>query len=89
MASAASSVPSSLVAVPSDVLKKRIMIRNETLIEAFRMVLRAEGVKGFFIGWQVLYNLFEGVSLPVTVEDAYVGESDERYSVCGSKIVTL
>ena len=46
-------VPASVVAVPSDVLKKRVVLGLETDAKsAIRNIYNAGGVGGFFVGWR-------------------------------------
>lgn len=46
-------VPASIVAVPSDVLKKRVVLGLEAdANSAIRNIYRAGGVGGFFVGWR-------------------------------------
>ena len=46
-------VPASIVAVPSDVLKKRVVLGLETDAKsAIRNIYNAGGVGGFFVGWR-------------------------------------
>jgi hypothetical protein len=60
IASVSSSVPSSLVYVPADVIKKRLVLGiNSTANSAARNILKDAGWKGFFIGWQA--NLMKDV----------------------------
>jgi solute carrier family 25 (mitochondrial S-adenosylmethionine transporter), member 26 len=60
-ASVAGGVPSSIVAVPADVLKKQLVLGKESmsLTEAARHILKMEGHAGFFRGWQA--NLIKDV----------------------------
>jgi solute carrier family 25 (mitochondrial S-adenosylmethionine transporter), member 26 len=67
-------VPSSIIAVPADVMKKRIILGYENSIrEAALVSYRTYGIKGFFLGWQVnllrdipfaglKISLYEGIS---------------------------
>lgn len=67
-------IPSSLIAVPADVIKKRIILGYErTLRDAARVAMKTHGVKGLFLGWEanllrdvpfagLKLTLYEGIS---------------------------
>jgi len=60
VASIVSSVPSSLVYVPADVVKKRVVLGvNTNATEALKSILKEKGFKGLFLGWQA--NLVKDV----------------------------
>lgn len=43
-------VPTSLVGVPADVVKKRVLLNNLTVGAAVRGALKSDGVAGLFVG---------------------------------------
>ena len=51
-ASIVAGVPSSLIAVPADIVKKRMVLHGQTAVECCSLLYRSFGVGGFFIGWQ-------------------------------------
>jgi hypothetical protein len=64
IASALSAVPSSLVGVPADVLKKQLVLRDGSptsgsgasqsrILRTAATIYRTSGVAGFFLGWKV------------------------------------
>jgi solute carrier family 25 (mitochondrial S-adenosylmethionine transporter), member 26 len=67
-------IPSSIIAVPADVMKKRIILGYENSIQEAALVsFRTYGMKGFFLGWEanllrdvpfagLKITLYEGIS---------------------------
>lgn len=63
IASSLSAIPSSIVGVPADVLKKQLVLGNKfaspssipasTLHQLSRNIWRNHGIRGFFLGWKV------------------------------------
>lgn len=52
-ASIVAAVPSSLVAIPSDVIKKRLVLGiDPNIAMAVRSALKGGGMRGLFVGWQ-------------------------------------
>jgi hypothetical protein len=75
LSSLLAAIPSSLVGVPADVLKKRLILGSEkNILEAARAALRTNGgIKGLFLGWEanllrdvpfagLKLSLYEGIS---------------------------
>jgi solute carrier family 25 (mitochondrial S-adenosylmethionine transporter), member 26 len=83
-ASLIAAVPSSLVAIPSDVLKKRLVLGIDSNISlAFRNVVKNGGMRGLFLGWQT--NLvkdipFAGlkISLYENIKSQYLVYADKE-----------
>lgn len=70
LASAVCAVPASLVAVPSDVLKKRLVLGlDDSAAGAVRNIMRADGAAGLFVGWRV--NLVKDVPFAVIKMSSY------------------
>lgn len=60
IASIVAAVPSSLVGIPSDVLKKRLVLGIDPTIHlAVKNVIKNGGIKGLFLGWQT--NLIKDI----------------------------
>eukprot|EP01038_Epipyxis_sp_PR26KG_P011300 gene11300-15160_t len=60
LASGLSAIPSSLVSIPADVIKKNMVLgESKTVSAAMKLVWRREGLRGFFVGWKA--NLVEDV----------------------------
>ena len=60
MASIVAAVPSSMVGIPADVLKKRLVLGiDKKISSAVTNVLKNNGIKGLFLGWQT--NLIKDI----------------------------
>lgn len=71
-ASVIAAVPSSVVAIPSDVLKKRLVLGvDSTINSASRNVFSQSGVRGFFLGWQT--NLMKDIPFAALKMSLYEG----------------
>lgn len=72
-ASILAGVPSSLIAVPADVLKKRIVLNTTTKswLAVSKEIIQKEGTKGMFLGWQA--NLVKDVPFVAIKMSLYEG----------------
>eukprot|EP00808_Paulinella_micropora_P004212 g19572.t1 len=78
-ASACASVPASLITVPSDVLKKRMVLGSERgLWQNLSTLHRAHGWRGLFLGWQV--NFYKDVPFAAIKMSLY--EELKSWYVC-------
>lgn len=59
IAATISGIPSSLLAVPADVIKKAILTKNESVYVVSKFILKTSGIRGFFVGWRA--NLIRDV----------------------------
>jgi hypothetical protein len=54
-ASCMAGIPASIVSVPADVLKKRMILQKDSNLSIFQMtheILKSDGVRGLFLGWK-------------------------------------
>mmetsp|Transcript_53964 Transcript_53964/g.69291 ORF Transcript_53964/g.69291 Transcript_53964/m.69291 type:complete len:279 (+) Transcript_53964:125-961(+) len=64
LSSLAGGIPASIVAVPADLIKKRVVVGvAESPIQAFQQVIKLQGFQGLFTGWQL--NLLKDVPFAV------------------------
>lgn len=74
VASLISAVPSSLVAVPADVLKKRLILTtegNKSLFATAKSIVAKDGIAGLFVGWNA--NLLKDIPFAAIKMSLYEG----------------
>lgn len=88
LASLIGGVPSSLVAVPADVIKKRILLCGDgKIVSVVHNILKEHGFRGLFVGWQVNFSTSR-CHKPSHFE-YFSGQFDERRPICSCKNVTV
>jgi len=79
-----STVPSSIIYVPADVIKKRVILGEfPTVYTAFIRILRREGSRGLFLGWRA--NLLRDIPFGIVKMGLYESLSNIYISLFAHK----